>query len=69
MSPLFVPRWLAIVILVFSLILIGFGIGFMMAGPEVLILTLLFMGGGIYLALHALSWLIEHKRQSSRKGQ
>ena len=50
-----VVRAVGIGLLLFSLVLIGFGILFMRHGFEMILMTLLFMGGGLFLLLSALS--------------
>lgn len=52
--------WIAM--LVFGLVLLGVGVAFLLSGPEAVVLTVLFGGGGAFLTLEALGHLFERRR-------
>jgi len=56
-----VVRAISIGLLLFSLLLIGVGVNFMRHGFEMILMTVLFLGGGLFLLLAALSLIFTRK--------
>ena len=53
-----VPRLVAVIVALISLSSLAFGVAFWIAGPEMMVLTLLFGGLGLYGTIHGLSMLL-----------
>ena len=54
-------RVVGAVLLVLALVALGTGVGFWLAGQEVMILTLFFLGIGTFLAIKSLGMLLTGK--------